>query len=401
MTAITAIVPTYDRAAFLDQALAALAAQTRPVAEILIWDDGSTDGTADLAAAWTKRDHRVRAFRGDNAGKSRALNRAMEEARGDVIWICDDDDLSRPDAAERMAAAMEATGAPVVGGSYERFGIDPATGAAVAADPGYRPDLSSGSMLRHLLEDIFVFQNATLATRAAYGRVGPFREDLPRSIDYDMIVRLASRHPVAYVDAPLFDQRKHEGARGPAAARHEATRMEAVWREADQRVFRDFWDTLPVSLYEAMFEAADPRLVSRAARLQRGAVYARRNLWDLAADEFEAAARADAPAGLTAEETAIAIRAMAGKHGCAGAFEPSTKARLAALKRSGETGAAIAAALGRGLRWRLRDAVKTRDAAAAMRLAGLSATLGWRARPPLPDGLAERDELPAAAYSWT
>ncbi|MEO0764086.1 MAG: glycosyltransferase, partial [Pseudomonadota bacterium] len=251
----------------LVEALRSLFAQDRPVHEIVVWDDGSTDDTgAAVEGLKAEAPVPLRYFRAENAGKSRALNRAMAETTGEAIWICDDDDRCRPGAARLLAAALET--APVAGGSYRRFGLDQETGAAVDADPGYWPDLAEGSMLRHLLEDIFIFQNATLATRQAYDRVGPFREDLPRSIDYDMIVRLAARFPVAFVDAVLFDQRKHDGARGPAAALHAAREMDQVWRLADQAVFQAFYDDLPLSLYEALFDG-ETALVARAARLQR------------------------------------------------------------------------------------------------------------------------------------
>ncbi|MEL6265289.1 MAG: glycosyltransferase, partial [Pseudomonadota bacterium] len=289
MTTISAIVPTFQRAGLLVEALRSLFAQDRPVHEIVVWDDGSTDDTgAAVEGLKAEAPVPLRYFRAENAGKSRALNRAMAETTGEAIWICDDDDRCRPGAARLLAAALET--APVAGGSYRRFGLDQETGAAVDADPGYWPDLAEGSMLRHLLEDIFIFQNATLATRQAYDRVGPFREDLPRSIDYDMIVRLAARFPVAFVDAVLFDQRKHDGARGAQAARHAARDSETVWLANDQAVFLGFRETLPLGLYEAMFETAEPALASRAALIQRGAVHARRGLWALALEDIEAAA---------------------------------------------------------------------------------------------------------------
>src|SRR6056297_1463995 len=142
MTSITAIVPTYNRAAFLAETLASLAAQTRPVAEILVWDDGSTDGTEQAARAAPGP---IRYFRSANGGKSRALNAAMAEARGDLIWICDDDELALPQAAETLAAMLEAAPeAGAAGGSYVRFRDDPVTGARSETGPGYWPDLSRG-----------------------------------------------------------------------------------------------------------------------------------------------------------------------------------------------------------------------------------------------------------------
>ena len=405
MAAISVIMPTFNRAAFLVEALRSVLAQTRPVHEIIVWDDGSTDGTREAVAGLSETPVPVRYFHGPNAGKSRALNQAMAEARGDCIWICDDDDLCRPDAAERMLDAMERAGVEIVGGGYERFGTDPVTGQPVEPHPGYWPDLATGSLLRHLLEDIFIFQNATLARRAVYDRVGPFREDLPRSIDYDMIVRLAARFPMGFVDAVLFDQRKHAGARGPAAAKHAARDMDAVWRETDRQIFREFRDVLPLSLYAAMFEAEQPGLASRAGHLQRAAVHARHDLWELALEDFTAAAGMAEAGPFTTTEHAICRRAMAGKHGCDGALVPDVSKALVALKRRGAVGQGIALGLARGLRWRLRDAQRHGQFGRLASLSGLMLRLAGpgalRASAPAETGaLAERNALPSSAYEW-
>lgn len=401
MTTISAIVPTYNRAGFLVEALRSIMEQTRPVHEIVVWDDGSTDGTEDAIAGLGQTNVPVRYFRAENAGKARALNRAMAETTGDAIWICDDDDLCRPEAAASMVTAMEQTGSPVVGGRYLRFGADPETGEQVPADPGYWPDLTQGSMLRHLLEDIFIFQNATLVRREAYERVGPFREDLARSIDYDMIVRLAARHPMAFVDAFLFDQRKHDGARGPAAALHAAREMDRVWRIADQDVFRQFHADLPLSLYEAMFDGV-PELVSRAARLQRATVFARRDMWELALNDFEAAAGMGT-APVTELEAEICKRALGGKHESADVFSPEIADRLTVLRSTTPIGMIITECVARGVRWRARAALRSYDLRRVIRFGGFLFRNGGL-RPPSETqrdaALCERSELPAHCYDW-
>ena len=404
MTKISAIVPTYNRAGFLIEALKALLAQTRALHEIVVWDDGSTDHTQQAVADLGETPVPVRYFRDENGGKARALNRSLEVAQGDAIWICDDDDISRPYAAETMAATMEDTGDAVVAGRYLRFGTDPASGAQIPADPGYWPDLAQGSILRHLLEDIFLFQNATLVRREAYACVGGFREDLARSIDYDMIIRLAARYPVHYVDEILFDQRKHDGTRGPAAAAHAAKDMDNVWRRADQDVFKGFHEALPLSLYEAMFQG-EGAIVARAARLQRAAVYARRDLWELALEDLDTAGAMGGDA-LTSVEMAICRRALAGKHETEGAFSKRTLGRLKALRRSGSVGMAIASGLALGMRWRARKALQSGQVFAGTRILRAMVSLGGlgslanRAAGPGERGLSERSTLPAAAYDW-
>ena len=369
---ITAIVPTYNRAVYLAEALAAIAGQTRPVDEIIVWDDGSSDATETVARAAAGP---VRYFKSANGGKSRALNAAMAEATGSLIWICDDDDIALPHAAETLGALLGAhPEAGVAGASYRRFQSDPESGTRIEQGPGYWPDLSQGSVLRHLLEDLFLFQNATLVRRSAYDAVGAFREDLPRSIDYDMIIRLALHTTVVMTQETVFLQRKHDGLRGPAAARHAADRSDEIWAAADRAVFAPFRETVGAARYAAMFDGA-PQAIRRAALLQRACVYARRTDWAAACTDFSDAAAVAPDTPLSAAEAAICRRAMAGKHGIGQATTRKTRDALSGLARSGPAGAAIARALRRGLRWRLRDAVAARRPADIGALAQLALTL--------------------------
>lgn len=401
MTSITAIVPTYNRAGYLAQAVEALCAQTRRPDEIIVWDDGSTDGTEATARGMGDK---VRYFRGDNGGKSRALNAAMREARGDLIWICDDDDLALPEAAASLCGLLADTPeAGIAGGCYRRFRDRP-DGGRDEHGPGYWPDLSSGSPIRHLLEDIFLFQNATLVRRGLYDRAGPFREDLTRSIDYDMIVRLGTLAPITVTDTPLFLQRKHDGDRGPAAARHAAGRSDEVWKGADRAIFADFRDHIPMGFYEAMFLSQDPVFVSRAAFLQRACVHARRTDWPAALEDFRAAGRAAPDTPLGPLEVAICRRAMAGKHGIEEALMPRIRKELVAMGRANGAGASIARALARGLVWRARAAIKAHRPADAGRTLHLVSGLLSAGRVPGGEGpgIRERRDIPAAAFltSW-
>ncbi|MCK0122603.1 glycosyltransferase [Loktanella sp. F6476L] len=369
---ITAIVPTYNRAAFLSEALAAIFNQTCQVDEVIVWDDGSTDETESVVRA---ANGPIRYFRAENGGKSRALNAAMAKATGDLIWICDDDDIALPHAVEILVGLLvKYPDAGASGGGYRRFHTDPTSGDRIEQGPGYWPDLSQGSVLRHLLEDIFLFQNATLVRRTAYHAVGAFKEDLPRSIDYDMIVRLALHKPVVVTDTPLFLQRKHDGERGPAAARHSAARSDEVWEAADRAVFKPFYDSIPLSRYATMY-GGSPQASHRAALLQRACIYARRTDWGLACADFKVAANIAPDCPLSTVETAICRRAMAGKHGIYRATTPEIRATLSDLAQSNISGTAIARALRRGLRWRLRDAIRAKNLGEAMKITQLAIAL--------------------------
>ncbi len=397
---ICAIVPTFNRGAYLAEAVTAIASQTRPVSDIVIWDDGSTDDTPHHVADLKTRYHGlVRAFRSENGGKAKALNAALSEARGEYIWICDDDDVALPDATQILMQGFDSPDVSLVAGRHLRF-RDDANGHRTTYDTGYWPDLSSGSPLRHILEDIFFFQNASLVRRQALQDAGPFREDLLRSIDYEMFVRLAARNRVRIVDEVVFLQRKHDGARGPSSAQHAADQSDSVWKSHDLKIFRDVRGTLPLSLYEALYDGSDPIMVQRAALLQRGTVYARRTDWDMALEDFTAAGALDPDRSLTSVDANIVRRAMSGKHGIDDALTPEIRRKLTDLSRQDQAGKDILNALRRGAIWHGRAATRNRNLSKALSIASLAAPLLWSRTKATESDLIERDTLPLEAYQW-
>lgn len=395
MPRVTVIIPTFNRKAYLKQALASVHAQTRPVDEIIVWDDGSTDGTHEMFAGMN--DPKLRYHRAENAGKSAALNQAMQLATGDYIWICDDDDLVLPDAAERLTAVLDMDASVgVSGGSYQRF-RDTRSGRDLSG-PGYWPDLSSGTPMRHLLEDIFLFQNAMIVRRSCYDKVGPFREDLARSIDYDMIIRLATRFPVRMIQEEVFLQRKHDGDRGPVGARHAASAVNEVWAAQDKVVFEGLTEHIPHTLMEALFDGPEAE-IRRAARLQRACIFARHGLWSIALDDLEAASTLAPMTPLGSVERQICRRAVSGKHGVVLTAQDSD--RMVRLKRSGKIGRDIAGSLGRGLLWRLRNALSGKDWAEAKRLTKILRTTGIKTGSARAGSeVEEYRTLPLSAYEW-
>ena len=395
MSRISVIIPTYNRKDYLSEAIAAIQAQTRPVDEIIVWDDGSSDGTSEAIAQIT--DPRLQYHQAQNAGKSAALNQAMQHATGDYIWICDDDDLAEPGAGAHLAMVLDTNpDVGVAGGCYQRFS-DTDTGRDIIG-PGYWPDLSQGTPLRHILEDIYLFQNATMVRRSCYDRVGPFREDLARSIDYEMLVRLATRYPIQMTQDHLFLQRKHDGDRGPAKFRHAASAVENVWAAQDRVVFNSLSDHLPLSLFEAMFTGPAPN-VARAALLQRACVYARHDLWNHAIDDLTAATKIVGADDLGPVESDICRRAVSGKHGVY--LTPDHMQRITQLKRGSEASQQITRRLGRGLLWSLRKAITNRDGPETIRLLRILRCTGLQMKPKQStSSIAEVSSLALSAYDW-
>lgn len=125
-TQISIIIPVYNAAATLRAAVEAILQQGVRDFELLLVDDGSTDGTAAVCHELSAQDGRVRVISQKNAGICAARNRGMEAATGEYIAFCDDDDVFLPGALRLLLEAAQKTRADVVRADYEllREGAD-------------------------------------------------------------------------------------------------------------------------------------------------------------------------------------------------------------------------------------------------------------------------------------
>src|SRR6476660_860164 len=115
---VSVVVPCYNAERFLAETLQSAFIQTYPEIEVIVIDDGSTDGTADLIHSYGDRVH---AEFGANRGASAARNRGTALARGEFIQYLDCDDLLTPDAIANRVAALQESGADVAYSDWERL----------------------------------------------------------------------------------------------------------------------------------------------------------------------------------------------------------------------------------------------------------------------------------------
>ncbi|WP_088347487.1 MULTISPECIES: glycosyltransferase [Rhodomicrobium] len=137
---ISFIVATYNAAPFVGDAIRSALAQTGVCIEVIVADDASTDGTADLVEAMAREDARIMLIRrAANGGPSAARNAAMERAGGDWLAILDGDDLIAPERSRRLLDLAAATSADIVADNFRRFHRDGETGGATMIPPGAEP----------------------------------------------------------------------------------------------------------------------------------------------------------------------------------------------------------------------------------------------------------------------
>lgn len=166
---ISVVIPVFNGERFLAEAISGVLAQTRPASEILVIDDGSTDGTAAVAAGFGGI---VRHVLVEHGGPPAARNRGVAESRGRFIAFLDHDDLWLPDKLEVQLAAASADPPPdVVLGLMEEF-AESGSGISLEALGRPRGPLSA------------LAGSAALIARESFQRVGPFNE---RSLTGDFI----------------------------------------------------------------------------------------------------------------------------------------------------------------------------------------------------------------------
>jgi glycosyltransferase involved in cell wall biosynthesis len=222
MPKISICIPTYNRKRYLEEAVQSCLAQTYTDYEVVIVDDGSADGTAEMIknAGYAVRYHWQK-----NAGDAAARNKLIEIARGQYVTFLDSDDLLVPDALERMAKAAEAEREPVVVyGPYIR--ID-GQGNVVGR---CKRKLRTGRITRYLFEDILVHSCGSMFPRKILEQTTGFDTSLPVCSDYDLWLRLSTRYKFVALREPTFKRRRHSANLSAASAANKMHELEVLRR---------------------------------------------------------------------------------------------------------------------------------------------------------------------------
>lgn len=200
MSIVTAIIPCYNAATYLGQAIESVKAQTMPVAEILVIDDGSGDNSVAIAQAAGARV----LFTGGQRGAATGRNLGAREARTPYLAFLDADDCWLPTHCETLVGLLQASPAAAVAfGRIQQFG------AGGDIPTLRRHGIRNEGTLPELLLDNPIPQSAAVVERSKFLDAGGYREDLRYAEDYDLWLRLAEQFPIVASDAVTCRYRVH------------------------------------------------------------------------------------------------------------------------------------------------------------------------------------------------
>jgi glycosyltransferase involved in cell wall biosynthesis len=200
---VTVIVPVFDAERFLAAALDSILAQTRPADEIVVVDDGSRDGSAEIAHDYAARTPALRVLHQANAGPAGARNTGIAAARGEMLALHDADDMMAPDRLERQLAWFASTPSTDIVVGTEDIVVEAEAGAIadnmVRALPGWRGH-ERGLHLMSMMARADVFE-----------RFGPFDPSYLVAEDTEWFARAVAGHAeILYVDDLVTYRRVHD-----------------------------------------------------------------------------------------------------------------------------------------------------------------------------------------------
>jgi glycosyltransferase involved in cell wall biosynthesis len=200
MLKVSVIIPTYNRLPMLKEAVDSVLAQNFEDFELIVVDDGSTDGTADEIKRYGGRVKLLRVPQ--NRGVSVARNRGILQARGKYVAFLDSDDLWVKGKLKTQVAFMEDN--PQYPLCYtDEIWIR----RGKRVNPKFKHAKYSGWIFEKCLPLCIISPSSAVIKRTLFSKVGLFDEALPVCEDYDLWLRITARYPVFFINKKLIIKR--------------------------------------------------------------------------------------------------------------------------------------------------------------------------------------------------
>jgi len=206
---VSVIIPSYNRAAYIEAAINSALDQTYGPVEVIVVDDGSTDGSYEKLQQWEERGKLVLLTHPErrNRGQSASINLGIQQAAGSYIAILDSDDMFAKEKLADQVAFLEAN--PETGMVYGQGHAVDADGNFLFKVPGDgHQELSDPNRL--LLDCYMALPGGSLVRRSVFETAGLFEESFRAGQDHDMAIRIMEATRCAYLPKLAFYYRKHD-----------------------------------------------------------------------------------------------------------------------------------------------------------------------------------------------
>jgi glycosyltransferase involved in cell wall biosynthesis len=215
MPKVTVVIPTYNYARFLGEAIQSVLDQTFTDFELVVVDDGSTDNTREVVGSF--KDPRVRYIYQEHRGVSVAQNTGHKASVSEYITGLGADDSYLPQNLELKVKVLDARPELALVCS-DAWMIDGRTGSILGKywhgkpfNHSVDPRRAAQQPLKELLyREFFITPQATLIRRKVIDEVGLFDESLPTHEDWDLFFRIVQRFPIETIDIPLIKMKHHD-----------------------------------------------------------------------------------------------------------------------------------------------------------------------------------------------
>lgn len=207
---VSVVIPTFNARKFLTETVKSALDQTYKNVELLVIDDGSTDGTEDLPIL---KDSRVHYFKiSHTGGPATPRNVGVQNAKGDLIAFLDSDDIWLPQKLEKQVSFMEKDGVDFV--SSDAKVIDE-QGRITGESYVGKERVSSGGVFAQLYVGNFIINSSVLVKKSCFGQVGLFDPQMGPSMgfeDYDLWLRVTAKFQLGFMREPLLLYRQRKGS---------------------------------------------------------------------------------------------------------------------------------------------------------------------------------------------
>ncbi|EHQ87566.1 glycosyltransferase [Desulfosporosinus youngiae] len=227
---VSVVIPTYNHARYLLYALDSVLNQSYANLEVIVIDDGSTDGTSEVVKPYFSR---INYIYKANGGTPNALNYGLSLATGKYIcWLSADDALIE-DKISKQVGLMESD--PSLGFSYTSFIVIDANGTKqYDVNSPYYPNKQE--MVTKLMEGCFINGSSVMMRSSSLKTVGNFDEGLPQAHDYDLWFRFLRHYNCGFLAEPLLAYRWH----GKNMSRNPINECISIVQERAKRSFPEW-----------------------------------------------------------------------------------------------------------------------------------------------------------------